>query len=68
MEQLSIRGAASRPGRAHFGRWLLSALIGLDQRYRQRRALENLDPHIRRDIGLPEIERRRWTPPHAMMR
>ena len=32
----------------------LKALLGIDATYRQRRALERLDGHLRRDVGLSE--------------
>ena len=46
----------------------LTYLLDLDATYRQHRALTSLDNHLRRDIGLPEVERRpvRWDPPEMM--
>lgn len=38
------------------GNGLLAALLGYDSVFRQRRALGRLDPHIRRDIGLSEVD------------
>ncbi|MEM6761182.1 MAG: DUF1127 domain-containing protein [Pseudomonadota bacterium] len=53
---------------------LLSRLFRIDETARQRRALRNLDPHLRRDIGLTdgeietELRRSVWDAPEHWRR
>lgn len=44
----------TRCGHARKPRGLLSALLGFDQNFRNRRQLDRLDAHLRRDVGLDE--------------
>ena len=43
----------------------LATLIGFDARFRQRRAFDRLDPHLRRDVGLEDTRavRKHWDAP-----
>ncbi len=47
---------------------LLGLFMRLDAAYRDQRALERLDDHMRRDIGLTDQVPRRWDAPVVMQR
>ena len=47
---------------------LLGLVLRLDQAYRDRRAIEHLDAHLRRDIGLDDNAAPRWNAPEYMRR
>ena len=51
-----------------FWRRVLNMLVQIDTTYRQRRAFEQLDAHLLRDIGLRDTDpsKRSWQPPVQM--
>ena len=68
MERATTRlTAPARPSGNPFAR-LMGLFVRLDAAYRDRRALEKLDDHLRRDIGLTDHATRRWDAPEIMRR